>query len=94
MVLLNGKVDRIYADGEERTSETGDPTMTVGGTGDVLTGVVASLIGQGLENSEAALLGAWINGRAGEKAAEKYGNGALATDMVEKIPEAMENPEN
>ena len=93
VVLLKGKIDRIYVKGEEKTSETGDPTMTVGGTGDVLTGILASLIGQGLENSEAAFLGAWINGKAGEKAAERYGNGALATDIVEKIPQVMKNPD-
>ena len=88
-VVLKGKIDEIYTPENFYRIDTGDPTMTVGGTGDVLTGTIASLIGQGLEISEAARLGAWINGKAGELAAEEYGNGAVATDIVEKIPQVI-----
>jgi hydroxyethylthiazole kinase-like uncharacterized protein yjeF len=89
VVLLKGKKDRIYVEGERKINETGHPTMTVGGTGDVLAGIVGSLLSQGLEPGEAAELGAWINGRAGEKAAEDYGDAALATDIIEKVPEVL-----
>lgn len=90
VVVVKGATDRIYTSNEVYENETGHPTMTVGGTGDVLTGVIASLISRGLNLEDSAKLGTWINGKAGERAAEKYGNGALATDMVEKIPEVMD----
>lgn len=86
VVVLKGEIDRVYTPDDEFDSDTGTAAMTVGGTGDVLTGVIASLISQGLELEDAALLGAWINGKAGEIAADGYGNGMLATDMVDRIP--------
>ncbi|MFB6116185.1 MAG: NAD(P)H-hydrate dehydratase [Candidatus Nanosalina sp.] len=88
-VLLKGKVDQIYTPNDFYRNETGNPAMTVGGTGDVLTGIIASLISQGLEPGEASRLGAWINGRAGELAAEELGNGATAKDVIDEIPEAL-----
>jgi hydroxyethylthiazole kinase-like uncharacterized protein yjeF len=89
VVVLKGATDRIYTQEEVFENETGHETMTVGGTGDVLAGIIASLISQGLEPGEAARLGAWINGKAGELAAEELGNGALAMDIVEKVPEVI-----
>lgn len=89
VVLEKGATDTVYLEDEERKVEAGDPAMTVGGTGDVLTGVIASLISQGLNRDDAAGFGAWINGKAGEKAASEYGNGMLATDVIEKIPEVL-----
>jgi NAD(P)H-hydrate epimerase len=91
IVLVKGLEDRIYSEeGLEKVSR-GHPGMTVGGTGDVLTGIVASLISQGLGRREAAVRAAEINGKAGEKAAEKYGNGLVATDLLEEIPKVMQN---
>jgi NAD(P)H-hydrate epimerase len=55
------------------TNETGNPGMATGGTGDVLTGVITSLLGQGLPLWEASCLGVWIHGRAGDIAANKHG---------------------
>lgn len=89
VVVEKGSTDKIYTESDEKSIEVGDPAMTVGGTGDVLTGVIASLLSQGLIREDAAEFGVWINGKAGEKAAEKYGNGLLATDVVEKIPEVL-----
>lgn len=91
VVVKKGSKDTIYSQNEETKVETGHPTMTVGGTGDVLTGVIASLISQGIDLEEAAKLGTWLNGKAGEKTAEEFGNGALATDVVEKIPEVLDS---
>lgn len=93
-VLLKGEIDQIYTSEDFYRNETGHPTMTVAGTGDVLAGVVASLISQGLETTEAARLGAWINGKAGELAAEEYGNGATATDLLETIPHVIQDKMN
>lgn len=91
VVVKKGAKDIIYSRNGETEVETGHPTMTVGGTGDVLTGVIASLISQGIGLEEAARLGTWLNGKAGEKAAEELVNGALATDMIEVIPEIISN---
>lgn len=91
VLLMKGEKDRIYSDSGNKVIEVGNPAMTAGGTGDVLTGILASLVSQGMEPSEAAELGAWINGKAGEKAAEDFGNGMLATDILERIPEVLKN---
>lgn len=88
VVVQKGPVDRIFS-GQRYENTTGTPAMTVGGTGDALAGIIASFLSQGLARTDAARLGAWVNGKAGEKAAEEYGNGMLATDMIEKIPEVL-----
>ncbi len=89
VVVVKGPTDMIHTPSYVFENETGTSAMTVGGTGDTLAGVIASLMSQGLEPVEAARLGTWINGKAGELAAEKYGNGMVATDMLENIPEVM-----
>ncbi len=88
VVLLKSKVD-IISDGERvKANKTGNAGMTVGGTGDVLAGIVGALYAT---NSafEAAVAGAFINGRAGDLAFEKWGAGLLATDIIDNIPKAM-----
>ena len=86
VVLLKGSTDKIYSENGVEEVDAGHPGMTVGGTGDVLAGIVAGLISQGLGLEDAAVEAAEINGKAGEKAAEEYGNGLLATDLLEEIP--------
>lgn len=88
-VLLKGAVDEIYTGEDLFENESGSAGMTVGGTGDVLAGIVAAFRSQGLEAAEACRLGAFVNGKAGEKAFEEYGNGLLATDIIERIPEVV-----
>ncbi len=88
-VLMKGRKDRVFSGKEITENETGCPGMTVGGTGDVLAGILAALKSQGLEDDEAAVLAAYVNGKAGEKAYEEYGNGLTATDVVEMIPEVI-----
>lgn len=89
VVAVTGKQDRVYYRGKKHEIARGDPTMTVGGTGDMLTGIIAGLKAQGVEDEEAALKGLRIAGAAGERAAQKYVNGALPSDMIEEIPAAM-----
>jgi len=89
VVLVKGSEDRIYSEEGLKKVSSGHPGMTVGGTGDVLAGIVASLISQGLGKREAAVRAAEINGKAGEKAAVKYGNGLVATDLLEEIPRVL-----
>lgn len=88
-VLLKGETDKIFSEEREFENKTGSAGMTVGGTGDVLAGIVASFSSQGLDNTEASRLAAYVNGRAGEKAFEKYGNGLLATDLIDEIPKVL-----
>lgn len=88
-VLMKGEKDRIFSGKEITENKTGCAGMTVGGTGDVLTGVLAAFKAQGLEDKESAVLASYVNGKAGEKAFEKYGNGLTATDVIERIPEVI-----
>ena len=79
------------ADGKRVTvNKTGNPGMATGGSGDVLTGVIAALIGQGLTPFEAASLGVQLHGKAGDLAARKLGETSLmATDILAALPEAF-----
>ncbi|WEL22985.1 NAD(P)H-hydrate dehydratase [Candidatus Nanohalovita haloferacivicina] len=88
-VLLKGGIDTIYSSAGVFENETGCAGMTAGGTGDVLAGIVTAFHAQGLEDKDAARLAAYINGVAGEKAFEKYGNGLVASDLLERIAEVV-----
>lgn len=69
---------------------TGNPGMATGGTGDVLTGVIAALLAQGLAAFEAAQLGAFVHGLAGDLAAAELGQASLiASDLVRYLPRAF-----
>ena len=89
VVLLKGKEDRI-SDGEKvRSNLTGCSGMTSGGTGDVLSGIVAGLLSKKMSCFDAAALGAFISGRAGEHAFEDMSYGLTATDVIENIPKVL-----
>lgn len=80
-------------DGQCWVNTTGNNGMSTGGSGDVLTGIIAGLLGQGTEPITAALLGVWLHGRAGDLAAEKEGTyGLLARHLIEYLPAAMKAP--
>ena len=81
-VVTDGR--RVYV------NETGNPGMATGGSGDVLTGLIAALIGQDLPGFDAACLGAWAHGRAGDLAVEELGQTSLiATDLLDCLPAAL-----
>jgi len=87
-LLVKGNYD-IVSNGERtRVSRTGNPGMTVGGTGDILAGVTGALAAQ-LEPLDAAAIGALVNGTAGDIVAEERGDGLLASDLLDAIPIAM-----
>lgn len=89
ILLLKGRVD-IISDGRRLFfNKTGNPGMTVGGTGDVLAGIAASLLSQGFTSYEAACAAARINGMAGDLCFKEKGYGLLATDIIETIPKTM-----
>lgn len=71
-------------------NETGNPGMAVGGSGDILAGMIVSLLGQGLPPLEAAACAVWLHGAAGDLCAEEIGQyGMLPTDMLLRIPRLM-----
>jgi len=71
-------------------NHTGNPGMAVGGSGDVLAGIIVSLLGQGISPMEAAACGVWLHGAAGDICADKYGQyGMLPTDMIAELPRLM-----
>jgi ADP-dependent NAD(P)H-hydrate dehydratase len=76
--------ERIY------TNQTGNAGMATAGAGDVLTGVIAALIGQGMSAFSAAVLGVHVHGLAGDGAAEQLGRTSMiATDLIEFLPDAF-----
>ncbi len=89
VILLKGEVDVITDGDRVMANRTGTCAMTVGGTGDVLTGLVAGLVAKGVAGFEAASAAAYINGLCGEMAAAELGLHILPTDLIEKIPQVM-----
>ena len=74
-------------DGTVYLNNTGTPAMATGGSGDVLTGLIAALTGQGLSVADAAVAGVYIHGLAGELAA-KDRIGMAASELLMMLPEA------
>ena len=92
VVLVKGKVD-IICDAERiKLNFTGNPGMTVGGTGDVLSGIVGGLMAQHVDPFEAAVAGAFVNGAAGDFVASEIGFHMVATDIIDWIPRVFDNP--
>jgi len=90
IVLLKGHRTCITDGITGYINQTGNPGMAVGGSGDVLAGMIAGLLGQGLPPLEAAACGAWLHGAAGDLCAEEIGQyGMLPTDMLTRIPRLM-----
>lgn len=90
VVVLKGH-ETIISDGAAvRVNRTGNPGMATAGSGDVLCGVIAALVGQGLAPFDAAALGAHLHGLSGDlAAAEKGVHGLMASDIIEKLPAAF-----
>lgn len=89
--LLKGHRTLVAAaSGECYENDTGNSGMAVGGSGDVLSGLITGLAAQGLDLYDAACAGAWIHGHAGDLAAETMGERAMmARDLLECLEEAM-----
>jgi hydroxyethylthiazole kinase-like uncharacterized protein yjeF len=92
VILLKGQVD-VVCDGKRfKLNFTGNPGMTVGGTGDVLSGVVGAFLAQKADAFEAAVAGAFVNGAAGDLVAKNIGYHMMATDLINWIPHVLNDP--
>ena len=90
VVLLKGHETCITDGTDGFLNPTGNPGMAVGGSGDVLAGVITALLGAGLPPLEAAACGAWLHGTAGDRCASELGQyGMLPTDMLSALPRLM-----
>jgi NAD(P)H-hydrate epimerase len=81
--------DGTLADDFCAINPTGGPALATGGSGDVLTGVIAALIAQGVAPADAARAGVWVHGAAGDTLAATHGRGATARDIADAIPAAI-----
>lgn len=89
-VLKGSRTVIALPDGSYFINPTGNPGMATGGSGDLLTGIIASLAGQGMKLADAAVAGVYLHGLAGDRAAERTGrHGLLPRDVVDALPAVM-----
>jgi NAD(P)H-hydrate epimerase len=91
IVLKGDRTVIAFPDGEAWVNPTGSPAMATGGTGDILTGMIAGLVAQHPKDWKRAVIAAvWLHGRCGELAGRHWGEEAtMATDLLDFLPEAM-----
>ena len=90
IVVLKGAHTVVaFPDGEVYINTSGNAGMATGGTGDVLTGIIAGLIAQGLSSHDAAVAGVYIHGLAGDIAAQAGMIGMTAMDVLKAVPAAL-----
>ncbi len=90
-IILKSRID-IVTDGVRlKRNRTGNPGMTVGGTGDVLAGVVGALLAKRVAPYNAARIATWLNGTAGDRVFETRGYGMLPTDIIDQLPSVLQS---
>ncbi|MBL8827729.1 MAG: NAD(P)H-hydrate dehydratase [Planctomycetaceae bacterium] len=90
VVVLKGHRSLI-TDGRSHThNPTGNPAMATGGSGDVLTGVITALVSQGMSPYDAAVLGCYAHGCAGDRAASGGRHAIVARDLLNELPQALD----
>lgn len=90
LVLKGHRTITAFPDGDTFVNTTGNPGMAKGGSGDVLAGMILSLLGQGIQAKQAIPAGVWLHGRAGDLAAERFGEyGMTPEDLLQAIPAAI-----
>jgi hydroxyethylthiazole kinase-like uncharacterized protein yjeF len=92
VILLKGPVDVVCNGQRFKLNFTGNAGMTVGGTGDVLSGIVGAFLAQKADAFEAAVAGAFVNGAAGDLVADDIGHHMMATDIINWIPNVLTDP--
>ncbi|KXK24611.1 MAG: carbohydrate kinase [Bacteroidetes bacterium OLB12] len=95
VVVLKGAHSSIaLPDGSVYFNSTGNPGMATGGSGDVLTGIITALLAQGYPAAQAAILGVYVHGLAGDLAAREIGEtGLIAGDLISYLPYAFKKLE-
>lgn len=94
LVLKGHRTIICLPDGEIFVNTTGNSGMAKGGSGDVLSGILVSLLAQGLHPVKAAVCAVWIHGRAGDLCAEKFGERAMTpSDMIAVLGEVFKELE-
>src|SRR3989338_2068255 len=92
IIILKGNVDMIYAHGKIAYNKTGNPAMTVGGTGDILAGLAVGFYAQTKDPFHSAIAAAYINGLCGDVVKGEIGHaGLVASDMLKKIGLVVED---
>ena len=95
LVLKGHCTITAFPDGTAFLNTTGNPGMAKGGSGDVLAGMLVSLLGQGLPARQAVPMAVWLHGAAGDRCAREKGEyGMTPSDMVEVLPELLKEFEN
>ena len=94
LLLKGAPTVTACADGGTWINSTGNPGMATAGMGDVLTGIIAGLMAQGLSGETAAVLGSYLHGLAGDIAAASLGmHGLIASDVLNAVPKAVQKAE-
>lgn len=90
LVLKGHRTITAFPDGETFVNTTGNPGMAKGGSGDVLAGMILSLLGQGIPPKQAVPGAVWLHGHAGDRAAARLGEyGMTPSDLLAEIPAAI-----
>ena len=88
-IFLKGPIDILSNGNDTKLNKIHNEAMTVGGTGDVLAGIIGSLLSKGVEPFNAIRIAAFLNGAAGNNVFTKKSYGLLATDVIEEIPHVL-----
>jgi NAD(P)H-hydrate epimerase len=90
VLLLKGH-NTIVSDGNRtKVNPTGNPGMAVGGTGDVLSGIIGAFLAQGAERFQAAVAGAYVHGLTGDLVHRRKGFHMMASDLIEALPSVLQ----
>ena len=88
-IFLKGYIDVLSNGTNMKLNKVHNEAMTVGGTGDVLAGIIGALLSKNVEPFNAVRIAAFLNGEAGNEAFRKKSYGLLATDIIEEIPDVL-----
>jgi len=88
-ILLKGPTDIISNGTKPYINQTNTPGMTVGGTGDILSGIIAGMLARNRNALESAVISAYFNGLAGKSTQKKLGSHMTATDLLDALPSVM-----
>jgi len=94
VILKGARTIVATPEGEAYINPTGNPGMATAGTGDVLSGIIAGFISQGISARDSSILGVYLHGLAGDIAAEEFSQTALiASDLIRALPEVIKRIE-